>query len=156
MRALEVHVEKGGMKYPCICLLSHQGYLPAVYVFVKLCQPPLVLQFWVSSCFPSFLSSTLQRGEGIFMLHHTIKAGIWCVCNCVLSSSFSFTGFHNPLAGFSLLILEVSRSHTMTQHSQYDSSGRVISPSQRPDRHPCPRQDSNPQSQQASSCRPTP
>jgi hypothetical protein len=31
--------------------------------------------------------------------------------------SSSFTGFYNPLAGFSLLILEVSRSHTMTQHS---------------------------------------
>jgi hypothetical protein len=30
------------------------------------------------------------------------------------SSSSSFTGFYNPLAGFSLLILEVSRSHTMT------------------------------------------
>ena len=28
------------------------------------------------------------------------------------------TGFYNPLAGFSLLSLEVSRSHTMTQHSR--------------------------------------
>jgi hypothetical protein len=28
------------------------------------------------------------------------------------------TGFYNPLAGFSLLILEVSRSHTMTHHSR--------------------------------------
>jgi hypothetical protein len=26
--------------------------------------------------------------------------------------------FHNPLAGFSLLILEASRSHTMTHHSR--------------------------------------
>jgi hypothetical protein len=26
--------------------------------------------------------------------------------------------FYNPLVGFSLLSLEVSRSHTMTQHSQ--------------------------------------
>jgi hypothetical protein len=31
-----------------------------------------------------------------------------------------------------LLILEVSRSHTTTHHSRQDSSGRVISPSQRP------------------------
>jgi hypothetical protein len=30
----------------------------------------------------------------------------------------SFTGFYNPLAGFSLLILEVSRLHTMTHHSR--------------------------------------
>jgi hypothetical protein len=34
------------------------------------------------------------------------------------SSSSSFTGFYNPLAGFSFLILEVSRSHTMTHHSR--------------------------------------
>jgi hypothetical protein len=34
------------------------------------------------------------------------------------SSSSSSTGFYNSLAGFSLLILEVSRSHTMTQHSR--------------------------------------
>ena len=37
-----------------------------------------------------------------------------------------------PNAGHGLLILEVSRSHTMTHHSRQDSSGRVISPSQRP------------------------
>ena len=65
----------------------------------------------------------------------------------------SFTGFHNPLAGFSVLIVEVSRSHTLTQHSRQDSSGRVISPSQKPlpdkhttlttDKHPCPRRNSN-------------
>ena len=50
-------------------------------------------------------------------------------------------------------ILDVSRSHTTTQHSRQDSSGRVISSSQRPlpdnttlttDKYPCPRWDSNP------------
>ena len=35
-------------------------------------------------------------------------------------------------AGQGLLILEVSRSHTTTHHSRYDSSGRVISSSQKP------------------------
>jgi hypothetical protein len=35
-------------------------------------------------------------------------------------------------AGYDLLILEVSRSHTTTNRSRQDSSGRVISPSQRP------------------------
>ena len=52
-----------------------------------------------------------------------------------------------PNAGYGLLILEVFRSHTTTQHSRWDSSGRVISSSQRPlpdntqltrDRHTCP------------------
>ena len=53
--------------------------------------------------------------------------------------------------------------HT-THHSWQDSSGRVISQSQRPlpdnynthNKHPCPRWDSNPQSQQASGLRLTP
>ena len=34
------------------------------------------------------------------------------------SSSSYFTGFYNPLSGFNLLILEVSRSHTLTHCSQ--------------------------------------
>jgi hypothetical protein len=37
-----------------------------------------------------------------------------------------------PNAGHGLLILDVSRSHTTTHHSRYDSSGRAISSSQRP------------------------
>ena len=37
-----------------------------------------------------------------------------------------------PNVGHGLLILEVSRSHTATHHSRQDSSGRVISSSQRP------------------------
>jgi hypothetical protein len=36
-----------------------------------------------------------------------------------------------PNAGHGLLVHEVSRSHTTTYHSRYDSSGRVISSSQR-------------------------
>jgi hypothetical protein len=62
--------------------------------------------------------------------------------------------------------LDASRTYTVTHHSRYDSSGRVIGPSQRPlpdnthiptrDRHPCPRRNSNPQSQHASGRRPSP
>ena len=37
-----------------------------------------------------------------------------------------------PPVGHGFLILEVSKSHTTMHHSRYDSSGRVISPSQRP------------------------
>ena len=37
-----------------------------------------------------------------------------------------------PYSGPSRFTVDVSRSHTMTQHNRYDSSGRVISPSQRP------------------------
>ena len=38
-----------------------------------------------------------------------------------------------PNADYGLLLYEVSRSHTMTHHSRQDSSGRVISSSQRLD-----------------------
>ena len=87
------------------------------------------------------------------------------------SHSYENTSFCLFLAqqtpvGHGLLFHEVSRSHTTTQHSQQDSSGRVISSSQRPlpdniqhstiDKHLCPRWDSNPQPQQASGHRPTP
>ena len=40
--------------------------------------------------------------------------------------------FCSPLAGCSLLAYEVSWSHTTTRHIRLDSSGRVISLSQRP------------------------
>jgi hypothetical protein len=40
--------------------------------------------------------------------------------------------FHSPVAGFSLVVFEVSWSHTTTRHSRYDSPGRVINPSQWP------------------------
>jgi len=77
-------------------------------------------------------------------------------------SSFFFG--RQPPVGQGLLIHEVSRSHTTTQHSRQDSSGQVISSSQRPlpdntqhsQQHSCPRWDSKPQSQQASGRRPTP
>ena len=37
-----------------------------------------------------------------------------------------------PDVGYSLLIHGVSRSHTTTHHSRYDSSGRLISPTDEP------------------------
>jgi hypothetical protein len=40
--------------------------------------------------------------------------------------------FHSPVAGFSLLVFEVSWSYTTTRHSLKDFSGWVISSSQRP------------------------
>ena len=46
-------------------------------------------------------------------------------------ASFFFILAQQPSVGHGLLIQEVSRSHTTTHHSRLDSSGRVISPSQR-------------------------
>jgi hypothetical protein len=55
------------------------------------------------------------------------------VC-CLFSWRYnpSWLYFHSPVAGFSLLVFEVSWSHTTTRHNREDSSGRVINPSQRP------------------------
>ena len=50
----------------------------------------------------------------------------------ILSSYLFFFVALRPNAGHGLLILEVSRSHSTTHHSRQDSSGRVISSSQRP------------------------
>jgi hypothetical protein len=70
-----------------------------------------------------------------------------------------------PNADHGLLILEVSRSHSDTPQSVgllWTSDQLVAQPSTwqhtapTTDRHPCPRWDSNAQSQQASGCRPTP
>ena len=79
-------------------------------------------------------------------------------------SDFFFFVVLRPNAGYGLLTRKVSRSHTTTHHSWWDSSERVISSSQKPltthnahkGQTSMPRRDSNPQSQQASGRRPTP
>ena len=49
-----------------------------------------------------------------------------------ISRLYFFSVALQPNAGHGLLILQVSRSHTTTLHRRWDSSGRVISSSQRP------------------------
>jgi hypothetical protein len=66
----------------------------------------------------------------IFVLHnsfqnHTTTAQIY------RNDSFLPMELWPPM-GHGLFILEASRSHTTTHHSRYDSSGQVISSSQRP------------------------
>jgi hypothetical protein len=70
-----------------------------------------------------------------------------------------------PLGGLGLLIIEVSRSHSDTPQSvgllwtsdQPDAETSTLQHTTlTTDRHPCPLRDSNPQSQQASGCRPKP
>ena len=83
----------------------------------------------------------------------------------IFDYSFFFCGACDPTRVMTSSFLRFSRSHTTTHHSRQDSSGRVISSSQRslPDntKHSqqtnihAPRCDSNPRSQQASGHRPT-
>jgi hypothetical protein len=70
-----------------------------------------------------------------------------------------------PPVGQDLLIIEASRSHSDTPHSVglFWTGNQPVAETSiwqhitvTRDRHPCPRWDSNPQSQQANGCRPTP
>ena len=54
------------------------------------------------------------------MIHTLIKYTTFC------------TVALRPNAGYGVLVLEICTSHTATHHSRCDSSGRVISLSQRP------------------------
>ena len=82
----------------------------------------------------------------------------------VTSSLFFHLGAHSPPVGQGLLIVEDSRSHSDTPHSlgllwTSDQPDAETSTWQQTtlttDRHPCPRRDSNSQSQQASGLRPS-
>jgi hypothetical protein len=85
--------------------------------------------------------------------------------NCLLLTIplFHFPRAQQPLVGHGILITEALRSHSDTPHSvgllwKSDRSDAETSTWQHTltkDRHPCPQQDSNPQSQRASSRRTT-
>jgi hypothetical protein len=88
-------------------------------------------------------------------------------CSRKYSASGCFILFmaRQPLVGQGPLIIEASRSHSDTPHSvglllTSDQPDAETSTWQHTtlttDRHPCPRWDSNPQSQQANGRRPTP
>jgi len=78
---------------------------------------------------------------------HTQMVLSLCYTMYILTSAFSLSTnaclfswrynplwlyFHSPVAGFCLLVFEVSWSHTTTRHSRQDSYGQVINPSQKP------------------------
>jgi hypothetical protein len=69
----------------------------------------------------------------LLVLHYTLckqKPSYWEVA--IASLFVCLLLARQPPMGQGLLIIEVSRSHTTTHHSRWDSSGRVISSSQRP------------------------
>jgi len=123
-------------------------HIPWLFGFCEMVAPPYLGSMQVS--LPQHLCVLFLKCK------HSIRAVIIVVVVCYLA--------RQPPVGHGLLIHEVSRSHTTTHHSQ-DSSGRVISSSQRTlpdhttlttDKYPCFGWDLNPQSQQASGRRPKP
>jgi hypothetical protein len=103
---------------------------------------------------------TFQKPHGVFVFNskHSTKNSrfLWTVCSTTwrhIPEDFEIPRnkhwenirLHNaellfafgvkpppPLVGHDLLLHEVHRSHTTTYHTRYNSSGRVISSSQRP------------------------
>ena len=61
-----------------------------------------------------------------------VPATLLCLSGQDVGTSDTFFLSLLPNAGHGLLILEVSRSHTITHHSRQDSSAQVIDPSERP------------------------
>jgi len=90
-----------------------------------------VLFTWVKrsehgATYPSVTSSLRLYGT---------TQSIICFHTYVLKQAHGYIFFFvqlRPNAGYGLLIHEVSRSHTSTHHTELYSSGRVISPLQRP------------------------
>ena len=74
----------------------------------------------------------LKSDKNIRCYTNRTHSSIYIVCLFSWRYKPLWLYFHSPVAGFSLLVFEVSRSHTTTRHSRQDSPGRVINPSQRP------------------------
>ena len=119
-----------------------------------------------------YLSSALHGTISQVTMTLTLRSFSYDYTECetrnkLLQMFFTYTTFfflaQQPNVGQGSLILEFYRSHTLTQHSQYSSSGRGIDPLQRhlitqnsDKRNQRSRRDSNPQSQQAIGRRPSP
>ena len=94
----------------------------------------------------------------------SLHTNIWNLLKYNTLQFFFFYGAYNPIAGYGLLILEVFRDHTQrhttvgrTPLDEWSARLRdLYLTTLTTDKHPYPRQDSNPQTQQASGSRPTP
>ena len=92
--------------------------------------PSSVLDHWIPKFFCiKFQKNIIYEREFEDAILHIITS---CKLMYVIIHSYFFPVALRPNAGHGILILEVSRSHTTTHHSRQDSSGRVISLSQRP------------------------
>jgi hypothetical protein len=75
-----------------------------------------------------YLANCFQKRAETHSLPHMKYPLCWTHCN----HNFFFFFLLRPNVVYGLLFLQVSRSQTTTHHSRWGSSGRMISPSQRP------------------------
>jgi hypothetical protein len=120
----------------------------------------LPFSWW--QCLSVWCHDNVDRSLTLFISGNTgyPSGGLFLVCfpgvttHCVCI-------FHSPVAGFSLLVFEVPWSHTTTVGLLWTSDQSVAETSTwqhitiTTDKYPCPRWDSNPQSQQTNGRRPT-
>jgi predicted GH43/DUF377 family glycosyl hydrolase len=100
----------------------------------------LYTEFTINICNHSLSYTSYLHGQSVHptrlyctnnfkSLVHIINLNVQII-NTVCLFSWRYNSlwfyFHSPIAGFSLLVFEVSCSHTTTRHSWQDSSGRVI------------------------------
>jgi hypothetical protein len=124
------------------CLMSQYAYCSGwLYFMLLTIQSPVVI-----------ISTTYCNIKELPVFPHSVFACILCMFMLFVyfPGLTTHCGFilYSPVAGFNLLVFEVSWSHTTTHHSRWDSSGRVINSSQRPlpdntqqsqqTTHPCP------------------
>ena len=111
------------------CFTSAPSHFPTTLYFhlaSDLCPANLITFDWISQIFINPLNPELNPICYLLELlaHHSLHVSRIMVKSLTLRLLMSYIyGAH---------ILDDSRSHTTTQHSRQDSSGRVISSSQRP------------------------
>ena len=107
-------------KLPCAVFCQSKSFNLPEYSFFGL--------FEITQCIPLVNPLNHELNPICYLLallaHHFLHVSRIRVKSLTLRLLMSYI--------YGALILDVSRSHTTTQHSQYDSSGRVISSSQRP------------------------
>jgi hypothetical protein len=157
----------------CLLIFMTELNCKCYYIFcmnnsnLKFCR-----KFRLVSLSPSFMSRQLSHALSkvpfykyillviLFLLPIQVYIMILIMNYCLRFYLLS----HQPPVAQGLRIHQFSRSHSKAHHIRQDSSGRVISPSQRSlsdntqhcqQTHPCHRWDSNQQSQEARGRKPT-
>ena len=111
-------------------VVSLNGGLKGDVMVCKITRVARALVHWFQFSMFRFMGHACWRAYTLNILQ--LCCIVWTLRACIDTDLFLFAVALRPNAGHDLLILEVSRSHTTTHHSRLDSSGRVISSSQRP------------------------
>ena len=146
--------KNGKLYYFLACRYLYSAFCFNVACPIALDKRPLQTQIFYCHCRPTILKANQSTVASISSRTHPLRQVRYTKCILFILGRCGPT--HARASSF-LRFLD----HTQTHHSRHDSSGQVISSSQRPlpdkyitftrNRHPCHPRDSNRQSLQASS-----